>query len=275
MNNKNQEVQGRPLPGGHAAIPAEIPDSVFSACARAAENVLELESFKHWIRDYVRPVLPHDAFVCAHGGLYGAGVSLDYVVTVDYPHEHLQAIRTPSGHMDTPLAHRWYKQRTPVFFDANHPSDNIPATWLAYFRKHELRNAAADGVLDYTNCIGTYFSFHRLPALDEQQLTNTFKKLTPLLHQTFARVIRHHRASAAPSLHKHNNLTGREQEIATWISQGKGNGDIASLLGVSENTIRNHVSRILEKMHCNNRTELAAAILLQEQHRYGMGTKVL
>ncbi len=163
--------------------------SLFEACVRRAEQLCEIDAFKDWTRDHVRPLLPHGVLACAYGRLYGAGVSLDYVLTVDYPLEHLQAIRNSSGHMDTPLAHRWYRQQSPVFFDADSPPEGTPAAWLTHFRKHGLRNAVADGVLDTTTCIGTYFSFHQIPVLDQTQITHTLKTLTPLLHETFARVI--------------------------------------------------------------------------------------
>lgn len=106
-------------------------------------------------------------------------------------------------------------------------------------------------------------------------LCNTFEMLTPLLHKTFTRVVREHKERTAAVAYNYNLLTGREQEIATCISQGKSNGDIAQLLGVSENTIRNHVSRILDRTGCNNRAGLATAVIVQEQNRFGMGTKIL
>lgn len=61
-------------------------------CRRAAQAVRELEEFKHWTRSHVRRDFPHGALTCVHGRLYGVGVSLDYVITTDYPIEHLEAI---------------------------------------------------------------------------------------------------------------------------------------------------------------------------------------
>lgn len=249
--------------------------TLIESCTRKAESIYEIDCFKSWIRTCVRPLLPHGALACVHGRTYGVGVSLDYVVTIDYPVEHLQAIRNSSGHMDTPLARLWFEQQIPVFFDENYSSIDIPATWLGHFRKHDLRNTAADGVLDKPNCIATYFSFHQLPALNEMVLCSTFKMLTPLLHKTFTRVVRNHKEMTASVGYNYHLLTGREQEIATYISQGKSNGHIALLLGVAESTIRNHVSRILDKTGCNNRAGLATAVILEEQNRFGMGTKVL
>lgn len=52
-------------------------------------------------------------------------------------------------------------------------------------------------------------------------------------------------------------LTEREQQIATLVSQGKSNKEIAMALNVSINTIRSHISNILRKLKLSNRTQLA------------------
>jgi DNA-binding CsgD family transcriptional regulator len=244
-------------------------------CEREAENIQEIEHFKQWTRQYVRPLIPHAALACVHGLIYGVGISLDYVVAVDYPVEHFAAIRNAAGHMDTPLARRWAEQKRPIFFDENNPGSDVSAAWLQHFRHSQLKNAAADGVMDTQACIATYFSFHRLPYLDEKVLSARFKLLTPILHQTYARVIRHHKNSTTSSLDYFSLLTTREYEIAIWISQGKSNIEIGCLLGVAENTVKNHISNILHKTGCNTRANLTVAVIQQEQRRFGIGTKVL
>lgn len=248
---------------------------VLDRLKQSAGQVQTIEDFKQWTRDEVRSVLSHGSLLCVHGRIYGVGVDLDYVIMVDFPVAHLAAIRNASGHMDTPLARRWYEQQSPVFFDEKTPWPDTPETWLGHFRKYGLINAAANGVLDKETCIATYFSFHQLPALDQESISDTFRLLTPLLHETFARVIRRHKEQTAPLTDYYSFLTPREQEIAKWVSQGKSNHDIAVLLDVSENTVRNHITRILDKTGCNNRSGLAVAVISQEQHRFGMGTKVL
>ena len=245
------------------------------ACRQAASNVLELDDFKHWTRNHVRPVLPHGALACVHGRIYGVGISLDYVVTVDYPVEHLEAIRNASGHMDTPLASRWHQRQAPVFFDPDAASDDIPKAWLGHFRRNQLGKTAANGVIDRENCVATYFSFHRLPALNEPQITTTLAELTPTLHETFTRVVRHLERSTAPIRYNFSLLSERELEIAKWIGNGKNNSDIAVLLGVTEKTVKNHITNIFDKTGCTNRAGLAAAMAAQAQQSYGTGTKVL
>lgn len=54
-----------------------------------------------------------------------------------------------------------------------------------------------------------------------------------------------------------SSLTGREQEIAALVAQGLTNKEIAQALGVSANTIRSHISNILNKLKLANRTQIA------------------
>jgi len=53
------------------------------------------------------------------------------------------------------------------------------------------------------------------------------------------------------------NLSQRELEVLHLVSQGKSNREIAEALSVSEKTVRNHVSNLLDKLGLNNRIELA------------------
>ncbi|MCL6631469.1 MAG: response regulator transcription factor [Alicyclobacillus herbarius] len=53
-------------------------------------------------------------------------------------------------------------------------------------------------------------------------------------------------------------LTEREIEVLRHLSVGASNRDIARALFISENTVRNHVRNILDKLHLNNRAQAAA-----------------
>jgi two-component system response regulator DegU len=48
-------------------------------------------------------------------------------------------------------------------------------------------------------------------------------------------------------------LTSKEVQILTHIAEGNTNKRIASILGISEQTIKNHVSAILRKLNANDR----------------------
>jgi two-component system, NarL family, nitrate/nitrite response regulator NarL len=63
-------------------------------------------------------------------------------------------------------------------------------------------------------------------------------------------------------------LTRREHEIITLVGEGLKNGAIAQRLFVSEATVRNHLTSILDKLSLSNRFELAVYALRQGLVRY-------
>lgn len=50
-------------------------------------------------------------------------------------------------------------------------------------------------------------------------------------------------------------LTSREIQVLHYVAQGYANKLIASELGISENTIKNFMSRVLAKLNANDRTD--------------------
>jgi two-component system response regulator DegU len=59
------------------------------------------------------------------------------------------------------------------------------------------------------------------------------------------------------------SLTNRETEILKYIATGNSNKQIAGLLEISEQTIKNHISSILRKLNANDR---AHAVVLAIKH---------
>lgn len=52
-------------------------------------------------------------------------------------------------------------------------------------------------------------------------------------------------------------LAGREREVLRLVGEGKSNADIARTLYLAESTVKGHVSRLMDKLDCDNRTKLA------------------
>jgi len=49
------------------------------------------------------------------------------------------------------------------------------------------------------------------------------------------------------------DLTPRAAEVLLWVAQGKTNGDIAAILGISESTIKKHLLEIFQKLNVETR----------------------
>lgn len=56
-------------------------------------------------------------------------------------------------------------------------------------------------------------------------------------------------------------LTQKEERILELIAEGRSNKDIARAIFLAEGTVKNYVSRIMEKLHARTRTELAVKAL--------------
>ncbi|MBX5467439.1 MAG: response regulator transcription factor [Firmicutes bacterium] len=64
--------------------------------------------------------------------------------------------------------------------------------------------------------------------------------------------------SAHDAQPKQSSLTAREIEVLKLVGEGASNREIASRLFISENTVKNHLRNILQKLHFENRVQAAA-----------------
>ncbi len=79
----------------------------------------------------------------------------------------------------------------------------------------------------------------------------------PLAGQAAATVGAGGAAPVLPRHHLSEPLTDKEQRILELIAQGKSNKQIAATVFLAEGTVKNYVSRIMEKLHARSRVELA------------------
>jgi DNA-binding NarL/FixJ family response regulator len=80
------------------------------------------------------------------------------------------------------------------------------------------------------------------------------------LLREFARVA-HEPAVPAPP---RTVLSTREKEVLVLVADGKTNKEIATVLDLAENTVKNDVKRVLEKLHLENRVQAAVFALGQD-----------
>jgi DNA-binding NarL/FixJ family response regulator len=72
------------------------------------------------------------------------------------------------------------------------------------------------------------------------------------------RIIREFARPKAETVDIQSALTTRELDVLELVTAGLRNKEIAARLGISENTAKFHLRNILEKVHADSRTELAA-----------------
>ncbi|WP_338553043.1 response regulator transcription factor [Paenibacillus sp. KS-LC4] len=94
---------------------------------------------------------------------------------------------------------------------------------------------------------GAWREYLKAIALDE----------APLSRELAQRILQEFALAGAGRQQEESPLTAREQEILRCVAQGAGNRDIASMLMISEHTVKNHLKNILQKLHLDNRVQLA------------------
>ena len=57
-----------------------------------------------------------------------------------------------------------------------------------------------------------------------------------------------------------NQLTKREYEVALLVGEGKSNKEISRELFITEGTVKNHITKILDKLEIRDRTQLSVLI---------------
>jgi len=239
------------------------------------QAVETIADFKQWTRERVRPLLPHESLSCGYGHLHAGGVALDGVIAVDYPVKHLQDIRNKAGGIDTPILRRWLSTGQPQLFDPDDPWPDVPADWLHHFRQNQLQRTVAHAIYDTARCIGTFFSFHRVRDSLSAWHIERVKQLVPVMHELLCRVIDHEN-EAQRFIASLAALTEREHDIVRWLGAGKTNAEIAAVAGLSETTVKHHITRIFEKSGMENRAQLIRRLVEHELHvAPGFGTKVI
>jgi DNA-binding NarL/FixJ family response regulator len=90
----------------------------------------------------------------------------------------------------------------------------------------------------------------RLTPQIARKVMDQFRRLADASPKTPAR-------ASGPPAHA-EALTEKEERILQLICEGMSNRQIAQSTFLAEGTVKNYVSRIMEKLHANTRTELAA-----------------
>jgi DNA-binding NarL/FixJ family response regulator len=80
------------------------------------------------------------------------------------------------------------------------------------------------------------------------------------------------RAKQEAQIAAFRDLSEREVQVLALVAEGKTNAEISEVLILSEKTVRNYVSTILEKLHLTNRIEAATYAVRHNIERYVSGS---
>jgi transcriptional regulator EpsA len=211
-----------------------------------------------WAQGILQSVLRHDLLICANAGGMQGGSRNEIVAPAETPAHQLALLREGHPTLVVHLARLWSAAGLePFLLSLDTPVNGCDPAVRDAMLATGLRNLAVHGSFDRNGSPLTLFAFGQIPdPLGVSQLA-ALEILVPYLHVAFLRIQIDGRPSARtrPNVQE---LTGRELEILRFLQGGFSNTDIGRVLEISPLTVKNHVQKILRKLHAQNRTEAVA-----------------
>ena len=241
-------------------MPQTNEDSLILQLLESTDSITTEDQFVKWVSTDLQRLFPHGAFICGVGRLHKKGISPVKLISSHFPEDYLALLKQPDGLILSSVIKNWLRTGEVQLVDLNAPNisnQNLDTRWLNNFRNSGLINLAAHGLLDYTRHYISYFSFHQIPGLLGPAHRKQLKLLVPYLNAVLLRVLHIHRTNTKKALAS-QALTERELEVLTWVCEGKTSAEIASILGIARNTVRNQIQNTLIKLRVNTRSQAAA-----------------
>ena len=99
-----------------------------------------------------------------------------------------------------------------------------------------------------------------------EMLRGVFRGEAPISRATAAKILNEFAAQAHRATEEtpEEKLTPKEREVIELLTKGQTNKEIGNNLRITENTVKNHLKNILDKLHLENRVQ-AATFALQKK----------
>lgn len=176
------------------------------------------------------------------------GVAATREITLALPHTHVLVLTTLDAEETVFEAVR---AGAHAYLLKDATEDEVLETVRAVHRgESRLTPAIARKIMD---------RFRRLAAPPENLATHEASTLAASPHGP--QPVPHTRTQEAMA----DRLSVKEEKILQLIAEGKSNKQIAKAVFLAEGTVKNYVSRIMEKLHANTRTELAVMSIRQQR----------
>lgn len=238
------------------------------ALALTLEASLRIQTQYHlfsWAQGLLQNLIQHELLICA---LRKGESSPFYVDTVSSTATDPALISTLFG-QDTSLVPNLIKSWEenhfkPVTCDLGKHVQTAGRSLAREISRVGAEELLAHGTYDTLGHPASFFIFACRPGSIDRKQIHFAELIVPSLHAAWVRTQVSRTVpidSAHASSRRGVDLTAREQEILEWIYRGKGNIEIAMILGISPLTVKNHVQKILRRLSVKNRAQAVGKAL--------------
>jgi LuxR family transcriptional regulator, quorum-sensing system regulator CviR len=203
-----------------------------------------LESLKHQV--------PSEHMVLALGRLNPNQhlQKLEKLINVNYPLGWVEHYMQSNFASCDPILHT-PMGKDPIFWRETFSVAKSPLAkrFIAEAASFGLGNGVSFSAASSRQNMASLISFTGEEVTRDTQLVEMLNCLVPHLYHAMMRV-----TNLAPMSPSAMLLSNREYDIFHWMSRGKTNWEIATILEISERTVKFHVANIIRKLNANNRT---------------------
>ena len=221
----------------------------------ASRRVSERHHFFSWIHGPVQSLIPHEILLCGVSGQAGLLLHERFSGCRYFRDNHYERVIHPAGGLISQLAEEWKIESEPRLI-AGHELD--VGGWHARLAELELKNVAFHGVGWHDVQLIGYASFSRVRAPFDARLALYLDILMPHILFTLARVLANEARARTDTGRPVGRITPREIEVLAWVRDGKTNGEIADILGLSMLTVKNHLRHAMKKLVVRTRGQAVA-----------------
>jgi transcriptional regulator EpsA len=250
----------------HAQSPAEL--QFYHQVVAHSGRVRSHLDMLHWLQGDMQQYLAHDIMVAAWGDFQQGHIHHDIISAV----AHVRSLNSDNAHISPlllKLVTRWHAQgKTPFTFSANdHDFLQELTGWECTLGQtsYKMHSALVHGISDKRASHDCLYIAFRSAANFGNNALSAMAALTPhidtalrqvdlLPHQTTLNV------ALSVNIAPRFELSERELEILHWVTLGKTNPEIGSILDISEFTVKNHMKRIFKKMNVSNRAQAVGMV---------------
>ena len=236
------------------------PEGLFEVI-RHSLNISRHMEFFIWLQAHVGDYIPHDILVATWGDFKSN--RLHYDVTSNVPEIHTKQLSAGCYEIDPLMRdlykkwshndHSWFVLND---FDELIKASNYSGEFIDGLKK--MKSILVYGFRDHrsgNDCLYAFFNSRGSYQIQQYVLS----MLMPHIDAALRRI------ECLPASDMDNEksmlmaeISEREHEVMSWIKHGKSNDDISIILGISPNTVKNHLKKIFKKMNVSTRAQAVA-----------------
>ena len=230
-------------------------------------QISKRSEFFLWLQGAFQSLLPHEVLICALQRKDESELHFDCFSSSRYvTNEYIKSLTRSADGLVSSLINLWTQTNLPLIVAED--SENFPLTFLEGLAQSELKNFAGHGIYYQKESTFCFFGFSRIKEEVNAKYSYLLEMMIPVVNFAYLRlmnqevdttVIKNVSNATQPKI-----ISLREKEVLRWVNEGKTNIEIANILTISSNTVKNHIHNAILKLGVENRFQaVKTARLLQ------------